>query len=198
MALVQVDISSYDAFRAATMGNGYDIDGWYGYQCWDYCALLWGNIGRYGHSGTQYPYPYLQTGTGGYAYECWTQSRYQNAGTQFELIELLALVKKGDIVVLDRGRYAGDVAGHIAFADEDYTGGSTLRLVGQNQENPSASYGHVVTVDVMNVTKFLGAFRYKEWDNTPPTPTETKKRKRYPWAIYGRELHRAYVGDTMV
>lgn len=32
MALVQVDISTYDAFRGATMGNGYDIDGAYGFQ----------------------------------------------------------------------------------------------------------------------------------------------------------------------
>lgn len=32
MALVQVDISSYDSFRSDTIGNGYDIDGFYGYQ----------------------------------------------------------------------------------------------------------------------------------------------------------------------
>lgn len=32
MALVQVDISSYEAFRSATIGNGYDIDGAYGFQ----------------------------------------------------------------------------------------------------------------------------------------------------------------------
>ena len=184
MALVEVDITSYDSFRANTIGNGYDIDGYYGYQCWDYCALMWGNIGRYGHDGTPYNYPYLQTGSGGYAYECWTNSRYQNAGTQFELIELLSLVKKGDVVVLDRGRYAGDVAGHIAFADEDYTGGNTLRLVGQNQENPSASVGHVVTADVMDVTKFLGAFRYKLWEQEPPTPVHIPKKSKFPFYLY--------------
>ena len=187
MALVEVDISSYDAFRSDTIGNGYDIDGYYGYQCWDYCALMWGNIGRYGHAGTQYAYPYLQTGTGGYAYECWTQSRYQNAGTQFDLIELLSLVKKGDIVVLDKGRYTGDIAGHIAFADEDYSGGNTLRLVGQNQENASAEYGHVVTADVMDVTKFLGAFRYKNW--LPPTPPHYATRKnKFPFVLYANKL----------
>lgn len=152
---------------------------------------MWGNIGRYGHSGTQYQYPYLQTGTLGYAYECWTQSRYQNAGTQFDLIELLALVKKGDIVVLDRGRFAGDDAGHIAFADEDYTGGSTLRLVGQNQENPSATLGHVVTADVMNVTKFLGAFRYKAWQQPTPTPSSESQGK-FPWVLYARKLRNRY------
>lgn len=186
MALVEVDISSYEAFRSATIGNGYDIDGYYGYQCWDYCALMWGNIGRYGHEGTQYAYPYLQTGVGGYAYECWTNSRYQNAGTQFELIELLSLVKKGDVVVLDRGRYVGDDAGHIAFADEDYSGGNSMYLVGQNQENPSATVGHVVTRDLMNVTKFLGAFRYRAW-NAPTPPPFIPEKSKFPFYLYANK-----------
>lgn len=179
--------ASYDEWKQNTLGNEYDVDGYYGCQCWDYCAELWYNLGF----GTGYP----RTGAGGYAYECWTNSRYVNAGTEFELIELLALVKEGDVVVLDRGRYSGDVAGHIAFADEDYTGGSTLRLMGQNQEHSSAEYGYKVTIDEMNVTKFLGAFRYKEWQHPtpPPPPTNPPKRKGYPWAIYGQQLRNGYI-----
>lgn len=108
-------------------------------------------------------------------------------------------VKRGDLVILDQGRFAGDVSGHDAFADEDYDGSGYMWLVGQNQENPSATVGHVVTRDRMSVAKFMGAFRYKRWATPPPPPpTESKKRKGYPWAIYGRELQRAYVGDTMV
>ena len=198
MALVQVDISSYDAFRAATMGNGYDIDGSYGYQCWDYGALLWGNIGRYGHPGVPYSYPYLSTGGTGYAYGIWS-ARTQNAAGEFDLVFNLADVKRGDLVILDRGRFQGDVSGHDAYADEDYDGSGYMWLVGQNQTNPSATVGHVVTRNRMSVAKFLGAFRYKRWESTPPTPpTVVKKKKGYPWAIYGQELRRAYVGETMV
>lgn len=185
MALVQVDISSYENFKSATLGNGYDIDGYYGYQCWDYGALLWGNIGRYGHAGTQYAYPYLQTGAQGYAYEIWTESKIVNAGNQFDLIYNLSEVKKGDLVILDKGRFTGDVSGHDAFADEDYNGTTTMWLVGQNQENPSATLGHVVTRDRMSVAKFLGAFRFKQWENQPVP--YYPKRKGFPFYLYAEK-----------
>lgn len=175
---VNVPHATYDEWRANTIGNEYDLDGHYGCQCWDYASLFWRNLG--------FPAGYPQTGNG-YAYGCWTLRRQINKGSQFDLIELLANVKKGDVVVLDRGRYTGDVAGHIAFADEDYTGGNTLTLVGQNQENASATVGYKVTADTLSVTKFLGAFRYKGWNVTPPPPTRRTIHK-FPWVLYARKL----------
>lgn len=29
---------SYQDFKNKTLGNGYDVDGWYGFQCFDYYA----------------------------------------------------------------------------------------------------------------------------------------------------------------
>lgn len=185
MALVEVSISSFDSFKDATIGNGYDIDGNFGFQCWDYGALLWGNIGRYGHEGQPYAYPYLQTGALGYAYEIWTDSRIQNAGFQFTLIERLQDVKRGDMVILDKGRFAGDVSGHNAFADEDYNGTTTMLLLGQNQENPNPTTGHVVTSDQMNVTKFLGAFRFKAWNRQPPH--YATRHGKFPFYLYANK-----------
>lgn len=184
---VNVPHSTYDEWRSNTIGNEYDLDGFYGCQCWDYASLFWRNVG--------FSAGYPLTGPNHSAYECWTNSRNQNAGNKFELIELLSLVKKGDVVVLDRGRFSGDTTGHIAFADEDYSGGSTLRLMGQNQEHASATLGYKVTIDSMSVTKFLGAFRYKDWDNPPPPPppVQVKKRTHYPWAIYGNQLRQGYI-----
>ena len=147
--------------------------------------MLWGNIGRYGHAGTQYAYPYLQTGSQGYAYEIWTESKIVNAGNQFDLIYNLSEVKKGDLVILDKGRFTSDVSGHDAFADEDYNGTTTMRLLGQNQENPNPTTGHVVTVDSMSVSKFLGAFRFKQWHSTPP-PYYPEKRK-FPFYLYSEK-----------
>lgn len=188
MALVQVDISSYENFKSATMGNGYDIDGSYGFQCWDYGALLWGNIGRYGHSGVPYAYPYLSTGGTGYAYGIWL-ARTENATDQFDLIFNLSDVKAGDLVILDKGRFTGDVSGHDGFADESYDGSGYMWLVGQNQENPSATVGHVVTRDRMSVAKFLGAFRFKQWITPPPPPPPVQRKKsKFPWVLYANKL----------
>lgn len=188
MALVQVDITSYDTFRAATMGNGYNIDGAYGFQCWDYGALLWGNIGRYGHLGVPYAYPYLSTANTGYAYGIWL-ARTENAAGEFDLIYNLSDVKRGDLVILNRGRFSGDDSGHDAFADEDYDGSGYMWLVGQNQENSNPTTGHVVTRNRWSVSAFMGAFRYKRWATTPPTPpVERKKRDKFPWVLYARKL----------
>lgn len=181
MALVTLDISSYDAFRNATLGNGYDVDGANGYQCWDLGAELWGNTGNY-------VYPYLSTGGTGYAYGIWS-AKELNAGTDFDLIYNLSDVKRGDMLVLDKGRFAGDVSGHNGFADEDYSGGNTIMMLGQNQENPNPTTGHVTTIDSMNVAKFLGAFRFKRW-TTPVYSQIVRKETKFPWVLYSEKLRR--------
>ena len=175
---VTVPHSTYDIWRRNTIGKEYNVDGQHGCQCWDYASLLWWNVGF----GAGYPL----TGPNHSAYECWSNSRYQNTGDKFELVELLSLVKKGDVIVLDRGRYTGDTTGHIAFADEDYNGTSTLRVVGQNQENASATLGYKVTANSMSMTKFLGAFRLKEWKEPPKPPTYPSKSK-FPWFLYANK-----------
>ena len=42
---VPVAHGSYNQWRAATLGNGYNVDFRYGNQCWDYCALLYWQYG---------------------------------------------------------------------------------------------------------------------------------------------------------
>lgn len=179
MALVTLDISSYDTFRAATLGNGFDVDGANGYQCWDLGAELWGNTGNYA-------YPYLSTGNTGYAYGIWL-AKELNAGNDFILIYNLADVKRGDMLVLDKDRFPGDVSGHNGFADEDYQGGNSIMMLGQNQVNPNPTTGHVTTVNSMNVTKFLGAFRYKNW-TTPTYSKILREKTSFPWVLYSRKL----------
>lgn len=149
---------------------------------------MWGNIGRYGHSGDSYAYPYLSTNNTGYSYGIW-DARDANAANNFTLIYDINDVKRGDMVVLDKGRFSGDVSGHNAFADEDYDGSGYMYLVGQNQENPNAITGHVVSRDRMSVAKFLGAFRFKQWNGTPPQPV-IKKEHKFPWYLYTNKLNR--------
>lgn len=185
MALVTVDISSYDAFRAATLGNGYDVDGIYGYQCVDMAKLLAGNAGR--------PSPYWKSDPDGYAYEGWTglTNRAYNAGTLFTLVYNKADVRKGDLVVLNNT--SSNPYGHIAFANTDWDANTTSAvLLGQNQENPSPTVGHIVTLTNVNVTTFLGAFRFTAWQQTPPSPTPTTTRTKFPWVLYARKLRKKY------
>lgn len=185
MALIPVNITSYDTFRndvlnRASQGLGYDVDGSYGYQqqCWDLGATLWGNTG-------DYVYPYLQTGPVGYAYEIWSVSRDINAFPDFDLIYNIADVKRGDMIII--GATPSVPSGHNAFADEDYNGTNFFNLLGQNQVNPNPTTGHIPTINRIDCSAFLGAFRFKRW--IPPVPPEPKRKKhKFKWVLYSRKL----------
>lgn len=185
MALLPIDITSYDSFRTdaldrAAQDLGYDVDGAYGYQCWDLAAELWMNIPEFS-GGILYP----QTGPLLYASECWTVSRDVNAGMSFDLVWHLEDVKRGDCIVIDSSPVS--TTGHIAFADQDYNNSNMMNLLGQNQVNPDPVYGHIPTVTNIDVgTYFLGAFRYKAWETTPPAPR--RRKKGFPWYLVQRRL----------
>lgn len=190
MALSPINISSYDGFRTdalvrAGLGLGYDVDGYFGYQCWDLAAELWMNIPEFQNSGL-----WPHTGPELAAMECWTVSRDANAGSSFYLVYNYADVKRGDVIVL--GPSAISNVGHIAFADQDYNGNNRMNLLGQNQVNPNATTGHIPTVTELTVgSVFLGAFRYKAW-NQPTPPTSAKKKHKFPWFIYTNKKRNNY------
>lgn len=169
-----VNISSFDAFYDQMNGNGVDVDGWYGCQCWDGAAVLWYKLGYT-----------LFTGPQGYAYECWTVSK--DANTHPPTITQITDkkdIKRGDVVVFNWT--LNGYAGHIAYAFEDYKDGS-MRFFGQNQEGGSPATGWPFTVDEIGTATILGAFRYDKWQGPPPpppTPPKLKTRGRsYPWPV---------------
>jgi surface antigen len=175
-----VPIGSYDDFRNAVMGRGFDIDGYYGYQCWDGAALLWQQIGRS-----------LSTGGTGAAKGTWTvvSVRNANAGNDFELITSVNNIKRGDVIVFGNGTY-----GHIAFVDQV----SPLRILGQNQTGTGT--GAPFNVITTSTTGFLGAFRFKKWNNTPapaPTPTPTPTPQPTP-TVPNNPTGDIKVGDSVV
>lgn len=156
-------ISSYDSFRNAVNGKGYNVDGAYGAQCWDGCALLWQQLGSN-----------LITGNG-CASGCWTLKRDVNTGTNFVQVANREDVKRGDVVVFSMGEF-----GHIGFADEDYNGSGCIKLLGQNQGGV-AYPGGGSNFNIINcsMATFLGAFRYKQWNSATaaPAPTVSKKEQ---------------------
>ena len=187
---VTIPHSTYLEWKNNVNGNGYNADGYYGCQCWDLTAEFWHNVG--------FPVGYPLTGPNHYAEECWNVNRNNNiayGGTvYFDLITSLNDVKQGDVIV-----WNGTTAfptGHIGFADEDYDGSGYIAVLGQNQGSggtpppifPSDG-GSTTNVKRLSVSNFAGAFRYKEWESTPPTPpVGFTTKKRFPWVLYARKL----------
>lgn len=175
MSLQPINISSYRAFKTdallrASQDLGYDVDNHYGYQCWDLAAELWMNIPEF---GSQQLWP--KTGPNSYAEECWTVSKDINTGNSFIQITDKTQLRLGDVVVI--GPSPISLTGHIAFCDEDYSS-DDMMLLGQNQVNPSLTLGHIPTVTQVNISAFLGAFRYIDWiQPTPPQPSTSSKSR---------------------
>ena len=164
---VKVAHATYQDFRDATLGNGYNVDKAYGNQCWDFCALLWWQYGLT-----------LHTGPRSWASECWTVSRSLNAVPPFTQVTSVSEIKRGDCVVF-KGT-SNYPTGHIAFADEDYKEGMTrMNFLGQNQGQGSLKPSNIANISLAN---FIGAFRNSNWSTPKPTPKNDKKHK-FPWSV---------------
>lgn len=178
--LVTVDISSFDAFTNEILGNGYDVDFLYGFQCVDLPKLLAGNAGRSN--------PYWKSGNLGYARDGWLDidSRNYNMAVYFTPVYNKRDVRKGDIVVLDAT--TSNPYGHVAFATTDWNNSITYApLLGQNQVNPNPTTGHVTTITSVNISTFLGGFRFKDW-NQQPANNGIYRKGNFPWVLYFRKL----------
>lgn len=179
---VSIDTSSYYNWKAATLGNGYNYDGSYGDQCWDYCQEFWANLGST-----------LSTGGTGYAYGCWTVARETNAGNLFDLITSKSEIRIGDVIVMNKT--SSNSAGHITFADENYNGTDYIYCLGQNQGGPAYSGGGTyVSVNRLGLDAFLGAFRYKGWSSSSGSLSGggnyTPSNGHFPWVLYARGLRK--------
>lgn len=166
---------SYNEWRSATLGNGYNVDYYSGNQCWDYCALLY----------WQYGLTLITKAGGGTAYDCWAVSRAANTRSPFISLTGVSNIKRGDIIITKSPRSR---TGHICFADEDFRqSGDKTRLwcVGQNQRG-SASLP--VTVDEISIAYFVGIFRNTKWQGSPtppPSPVVYNKGK-YNFVLFNR------------
>ena len=186
MAIPVVPHSTYDEFRNAVNGRGYDLDGFAGYQCWDGVDLIYqqSDVG-------QYLYTARNVGQGeGTAKSCWLNdtARGLNGSGHFSIITDKTKIKKGDIIVFNtyQGWYGS--AGHIGFADEDYNGTEYINILSQNfgaGSNPDTGKPFNIAQALLG-SAFLGVFRYDGWQQpVPPTPTVTKK-KHFPYPVAWR------------
>lgn len=136
-------------FKAAYgIGVALDVDGKYGAQCVDYANAFW-----YGMTGRG-----INCG-GDNARGIWNNSKYINAGSEFDLITNKNQLKAGDWVVWGTGTY-----GHIAMAVASPSG-NTIKVWNQNNTGiPWPAGGKAISEDTMSLDGFIGAFRPKYWN----------------------------------
>lgn len=156
-----VDTGSWQGFLNNVNGRAYDVDGYYGAQCWDGAALFWLNaVGRS-----------FSTGGTGAARGGWEAARSVNAGSEFELITDRNAIQAGDWLV-----FGGSQWGHVGMATSGNLG-NYVTLLGQNQTG--TGNGAAFNVINMSLNNFLGAFRLKRW-HVAPTPAPTPAPQPQP------------------
>lgn len=179
---VDITHGSYNSWRNATLGNGYDYDQSYGLQCYDLLAEFWQNVG--------FPAGYPVTGGSINVYDVWT-NRNNNVSfggvTYFDLITNVNNIKTGDIII-----YSATVAnpyGHAGFANSNYDGSTEFPILSQNNGGtPYPSGGSTVNIHGYNINLFMGAFRYRAWQSPAPLNVGSSK---FPFVLYAKRLREA-------
>lgn len=181
---VSLPIDSYTSWKTATNGNGFDVDHNYGCQCWDLAAEFWWNAG--------FPQGYPTLAGTHSAYGAW-DDRVQNAGDAFDLIYDKTQLQIGDVIVINY--FTGNPYGHIGFADEDYNGSNVIKILSENNGGtPDPEGGAYTNIANYSLANFRGAFRYKAWHTTPPTPPTPSVKSKFPFVIYARRLRNKQQG----
>lgn len=166
---------TFTAFKDYTLGNCYDVDGYYGGQCWDLAALFWENYTNDGRL--------MSTCGTGAAKGAWNCKEY-NAGDDFDLIYNKEDIQAGDWIIFGSGKY-----GHVGMAMGSYNNGY-VTLLGQNQGGSSCSGGGSST-NIINISlsSFIGAFRPKTYIKPEPQPEPIPVSNCVEWHVLK--------GDTM-
>ena len=153
-----VDTSTPQAFINATLGNCYDIDGYYNEQCWDYAALFFLN-----YAGHTFYTCGSGAAKGAIVDGCWQK----NAGDDFVMIWDATQLQPGDVVVFNNGQF-----GHVGLATGYYNNGY-IALAGQNQGAglcPGSTMGARTNIINISLKSFAGAFRPKSYIKPEPQP----------------------------
>lgn len=192
---VTIPHGSYDEWKNATNGNGYNYDNTYGCQCYDLAVEFWWNVG--------FPtgYPIITSSS---AYTMWNNrlaNSVYNGTTYFDLINDVTQIKRGDVIVFNQ--FSSNPFGHVGFADVDYAAWTPdpnqpyeFPILSENNGGtPDPQGGAYTNVHGYDIRLFLGAFRYKAWHTTPPTPSTGGGhigRSKFPWVLYANKLRSKY------
>lgn len=138
---------SYQDFKNTHLGNGYDIDGWFSFQCWDLYAEYCNWLGV----------PYANCTDSGYAKDLWTQRHSNGILNYFDEVEVM---QPGDVAIFDVT--PSTPYSHVAIFDSD-AGNGYGNFLGQNQGAPE---GVTNIVALPYSATFATALRPKSANNT--------------------------------
>ena len=153
---------NYQDFKNEVLGKGFDIDGMYGFQCWDgyaqYCKWL--------------GVPYANCTVTGYVRDIWEQRQSNGMLNNFDEVEIM---QPGDVVVFPVT--AGWTPySHVAIFDSDIDG-TYGWFLGQNQngepKNPNGGSGFNL-FRLPYWATYPTAFRPKHFPQNNTTPKEVK------------------------
>lgn len=147
---------SYQDFKNTHLGNGYDIDGWWSFQCWDLYAEYCNWLGV----------PYANCTDSGYAKDLWTQRHSNGILNYFDEVEVM---QAGDIAIFDVT--PSTPYSHVAIFDSD-AGNGYGNFLGQNQGAPE---GVTNIVALPYSATFATAFRPKSSNNNPQVITNSSE-----------------------
>lgn len=134
---------TFSHFRKTVLGKGYNIDGYYGAQCWDgfaqYCKY-WG-------------YPVINTSLTGYAKDLWNDQHFNGILHHFRAC---SEPKVGDVVIYTECPSAPK--SHVGIVSKIYS--NKLLVLGQNQGGKLYPGGGSVFNEIyMSRVGVLGYFR---------------------------------------
>lgn len=171
------DKMNYNKIKSECLGKAYDIDGYYGAQCWDFAAYVMEHYYG-GHP--------IHCGITGYVQDI-ALTRKTNGILNFMIdVGLQATLQPGDICIWKRGAPDCPLS-HIALYDHD-NGQSEVYFLGQNQGHP------YVTIQRISTAGIIAVFRAKNMAKSEVKPAKPKEGNgRSDWD-YNAVLH---VGDTV-
>lgn len=142
-------------FRNEVLGKRFDIDGYYGAQCWD----------GYAHYMKWLGYPYANCTASNYVKDIWEQ---RNSNSMLNSCIEVEVMQQGDIAIFK------EVAGitpysHIAIFMEDL-GNGYGRFLGQNQGGYNGAFNEAVFPYSATYATALRPKCYKDLIKKPETP----------------------------
>lgn len=156
---------SYQEFKNMVLGKAFDVDGWYGAQCWDGYAYYMQYLGLK---------PAWCTSSG-YAQDIYTNMDSNGMKEQFDLVYKM---QPGDIVVFPVS--STTPLSHVAIFDSD-AGNGYGNFLGQNQRSSDSS-GSAFSIDKMPYSAtYHYAFRPKifaqQQQQAQPKPEQKPTQK---------------------
>lgn len=121
-------MATYEEFKSQVLGKAYDIDGYYGCQCWDGYAKYCNYLGI----------PICHCTSTGYVQDIW-MLRKSNGILNY--CTEVSVLKAGDIVVFKKYGSVTPLS-HIAIFDSD-AGGGYGNFLGQNQGGKNGAFNLV-------------------------------------------------------